>query len=67
MLESLRDRGVDVRLSEQRIGLEGETRLCAEFADPEQAAAAFERLRPVVQGVDLVNLTREACGTAGRP
>jgi hypothetical protein len=64
MLEALQAQGTDLRISQERIGLEGETRLCAQFADPQQAEQAFERLSQIVQGVDLVNLTRGPCGAA---
>ena len=67
MLEALQGSGADLRISQERIGLEGETRLCARFADPQQAEAAFERLSQIVQGVDLVNLVREPCGTEAKP
>ena len=64
MLEALQAQGTDLRISQERIGLEGETRLCAQFADPQQAEQAYQRLSQIVQGVDLVNLTRGPCGAA---
>jgi hypothetical protein len=65
-LQELRDQGADVTITKQRIGLEGETKLCATFADQGLAAKALERLRQLVSGVDLVNLAEEPCG-AGAP
>src|SRR5512147_401564 len=41
LLEDLRGQGRVLRLEETRIGLEGETRVCAEFADPETAREAL--------------------------
>jgi hypothetical protein len=66
-LEDLQARGADVTITEERIGLEGETRLCATFADASLAEEALERIRRLVSGVDLVNLTEEPCGAKGRP
>ena len=49
-------------MTKERIGLEGETRLCATFADEGVAEEALARVRRLVSGVDLVNLTEEPCG-----
>src|SRR5918996_5734248 len=57
MLEDLQARGADLTLTQERIGLEGETRLCATFADASLAEETLERIRRLVSGVDLVNLT----------
>jgi hypothetical protein len=67
MLEELQASGADITVSEERIGLEGETRLCATFADESLAEEALERLRRLVSGVDLVNLAEEPCAATGRP
>jgi len=66
-LEDLQVRGADITLTEERIGLEGETRLCATFADARLAAETLERIRQLVLGVDLVNLTEEPCDAGARP
>ena len=67
MLEDLQARGADLTLTQERIGLEGETRLCATFADASLAEETLERIRRLVSGVDLVNLTEEPCGETARP
>jgi hypothetical protein len=66
-LEDLQARGADITINKERIGLEGETRLCATFADTSVAEEALEGIRRLVSGVDLVNLTEEPCGAKGRP
>ncbi|MGH6912411.1 MAG: hypothetical protein ACREH3_01735 [Geminicoccales bacterium] len=67
VLEDLQARGADITVTEERIGLEGETRLCATFADGSLAEEVLEQLRRLVSGVDLVNLAEEPCGAKGRP
>ena len=49
------------RLVEHRIGLEGETRLCAEFSDEHAADKFFDQLHRLSHDVDLVNIKKEAC------
>jgi hypothetical protein len=61
LVEGDRARGLAVRIEVSRIGLEGETKLCAEYEDPRAAEQAFERARALVKGVELVNLAREPC------
>lgn len=61
MLEEAKQEGKVVGLKQTRLGLEGETRLCAEFADREAAGEMLERIRRLMQGVELVNLVVEAC------
>jgi hypothetical protein len=67
MLEELQAGGADITVTEERIGLEGETRLCATFADGSLAEETLERVRRLISGVDLVNLAEEPCGAKGRP
>lgn len=62
LLEEERSRGVVVKVQSTRIGLEGETRLCAEFEDGAAGGAAFRRASAMVEGVELVNLVVEPCG-----
>jgi hypothetical protein len=66
-LEDLQARGADITITEERIGLEGETRLCATFADASLAEQTLEKIRRLASGVDLVNLTEEPCGATARP
>lgn len=55
------DQGVVKRIVDRRIGLEGETRLCAEFSDEQAADTLFEQIQRLSLGVDLVNVKRELC------
>jgi hypothetical protein len=61
LLEEARQRGDVLSLVQTRIGLEGETRLCATFATPDAAHAAWMQARRFVEGTDLVNLVIEPC------
>jgi hypothetical protein len=61
MLEDLQAREPELAITEERIGLEGETRLCVTFPDAQQAERAEARLQAMTAGVDLLNLTREPC------
>jgi hypothetical protein len=62
ILDEEKSRGVAVTVQSTRIGLEGETKLCAEFEDEAAGGSAFRRASEVVKGVDLVNLVVEPCG-----
>jgi hypothetical protein len=57
-------RGVKVTVSTTRIGLEGETRVCFDYEDPQEGGRACQRARAVVANVDLVNLAVEPCAKA---
>lgn len=61
MLEDVKRRGRVVQLEQTRIGLEGETRLCAEFADAATARDLFDRIRQLAEGVELLNVVLEPC------
>lgn len=61
LLASERSRGLVVRLNEERIGLEGETRLCAVFRDGDAAAAAFSRLQALANTTELLRVVHESC------
>jgi hypothetical protein len=54
LVEADRAQGMAVTLESRRFGLEGETELCIEYEDREQAAATFRRAQALVSGVDLV-------------
>jgi len=60
-LDEAKQTGSVVRLTQTRIGLEGETRLCVEFADSESAEAMLKRIRAFTKGVELINLVVEPC------
>lgn len=61
ILEGAKKRHKVVQLEQTRIGLEGETRLCAEFADAATAQDLFEKIRRVAEGVELLNVVQEPC------
>lgn len=61
VLKMGQDRGKVKRLVDRRIGLEGETRLCAEFSDEQAADQFFNELHHFSRGVDLVNIKKETC------
>ena len=63
LLEELEGQRLVTRIQQARIGLEGETRLCAEFADAGAARAALARMRQIAQGVELLNIVEEPCDT----
>jgi hypothetical protein len=52
------------RIEETRIGLEGETRLCAEFPDDRTARETIEKLHALSRDVDLLNVVEEPCHKA---
>ncbi len=61
MLKVEQEKGEVNRVVDQRIGLEGETRVCAEFQDDDIAERFFEALHRLSNGVDLLNVKKEAC------
>lgn len=61
VLSQGQEQGEVKRLVDRRIGLEGETRLCAEFAEEQVADRYFEQLHRRSLGVDLVNIKKETC------
>jgi hypothetical protein len=61
LAEADREKGIAVTIRVERIGLEGERRLCVEYQDEERARRAHERARAVVEGIDLTRLVIEAC------
>jgi hypothetical protein len=48
-------------LQASRIGLEGETRLCAEFRNREDAQPALAQIRKLAAGVDLLDVAEAPC------
>ncbi|MDH3503342.1 MAG: hypothetical protein OEZ41_00340 [Nitrospirota bacterium] len=61
LLKAAQERGEVLRVVEQRIGIEGETRLCAEFSPAESARTIFDQIQQLGQGVDLLNVKVEPC------
>ncbi len=45
----------------QRIGLEGESRLCVEFRNASDAQAALTEIRKISADVDLLNVVEAPC------
>lgn len=45
----------------RRLGLEGETRLCAQFRDAADAKVALAEIRKRAAGVELLNVVEEPC------
>lgn len=61
LLKAAQDRGEIVRMKENRIGIEGETKLCAEFSDEKSAQPMIDQIRQLGKGVDLVQIKAEPC------
>jgi hypothetical protein len=61
--EADRARGLRVHVATARLGLEGETRLCVEYADPAAGGRAYERAQALAKGVELVNLVAGPCAS----
>jgi hypothetical protein len=55
-----------IDLVDAPVGFEGDTRLCARFATPADAARALARLREIARGVDLFRVRQEPCAGAPR-
>ena len=60
-LLSLQQSGEIVYLKKERIGLEGEQKVCAEFTDSENAREMFTRIHELAIKIDLFNVVDEAC------
>ena len=61
LLKRAQEQGEVKKIVEQRIGLEGETRLCVEFSDEQAANRFFGQIQHFSNGVDLVNVKKEPC------
>ncbi|MGD9852708.1 MAG: hypothetical protein AB7T38_15730 [Nitrospirales bacterium] len=61
LLKKAQEQGIVTRLIDRRIGLEGETQLCAEFRDADSSREIFSHIRNISLGVDLINLKVESC------
>lgn len=61
LLEQQRDAYAITDLRTQRIGLEGEARLCVEFRDPRQAQTALAEIRKRIAGIDLIDVAQAPC------
>ncbi len=61
LLKAAQERGEVLRMVEQRIGIEGEIRLCAEFSHAESAQSMIDQIQQLGQDVDLINVKVEPC------
>ena len=61
LLGSMQAKGEVVEVSDTRIGIEGETRMCARFASAESAAKAWMDMQRSLTDADLVQLKAEKC------
>ena len=62
-MERNREEGLVIDMVETRLGLEGEIRICAEYARVAYAEAARREIQAIVRDTDLINLVMESCGT----
>lgn len=61
LMQELHGKGSGGSIQEERIGLEGETRLCVELEDASAARDLLERLRAIARDVTLLNVVEEPC------
>ncbi len=60
-LEERRDAYAITGLRTERIGLEGEQRLCVDFASTTEARAALAEIEPRLAGLDLIDAAIAPC------
>lgn len=61
LLRDMEAQGQVERISDTRIGIEGETRICAKFATSDLAGKAWTQMRRLSVEADLVQLKAEKC------
>ena len=61
LFEAAKSDGRVLRIEKTRIGLEGESRLCAEPRDTLAAQNLLAQVRQAVEGVELLNVVEEPC------
>ena len=61
LLKQTKEQGLNVEVTQERIGIEGETRVCAKFADPAAAQKMLEQVRELIKGTELIDLVIEPC------
>jgi hypothetical protein len=61
LFEAARGDGRVLQIVETRLGLEGETRLCAVTRDATAADSLLEEARRAAQGAELFNVVAEPC------
>lgn len=60
-LQQEQEAGHLVGIDERIIGLEGERRLCALFAERQRADQLFQELTTISEGIDLLSVSRAPC------
>lgn len=61
LLEEQQNRSAVTNIDTQRIGIEGEMRMCAEFRDRDQAEYTLEQIRKISADVELLNVVEGPC------
>lgn len=63
LLEEQKSRSAVTGIDTQRIGLEGEMRMCAQFRDRAQAEYTLEQIRKLSADVELIHVAEGPCPT----
>ncbi|WP_189644650.1 hypothetical protein [Luteimonas gilva] len=63
LLEEQKNQSAVTNIDTQRIGLEGEMRMCAEFRDRAQAEYTLEQIRKLSADVELIHVAEGPCPT----
>ncbi len=61
LLEEQKSQSAVTNIETQRIGIEGEMRMCAEFRDRAQAEYTLEQIRKISADVELLNVVEGPC------
>jgi hypothetical protein len=61
LLHEARQAGANIQIATDKIGLEGETRLCVDFTNPTLGGRLFTQVNALTQGLELINVTNEPC------
>lgn len=61
LLEEQQNQSAVTNIDTQRIGIEGEMRMCAEFRDRDQAEYTLEQIRKISADVELINVVEGPC------
>jgi hypothetical protein len=65
VLKTMEEAGQVVKINKQRIGLEGETRLCVEFSDKDSARQAWLEVKNIGKGIELLDYAIGPCDGKG--
>jgi hypothetical protein len=61
LLRNMKAEGQVIEVSDTRIGIEGETRICVSFTSPELAGKVWMQMQRSLVAADLVQLKPEKC------